>query len=648
MQRSGGRRSWAARCSSGEHCEDDVLKSIPAVDVVIDAALNAARRFPLVLMAGVMAAVAACVEASTHGESDWATRMLVAASLGLPLLFATASLAELRAWPHARAWLLHGAALLTLALVAWQWPEWTDAARFTRYALLSASFHLSAAFLANITRHEPQGFWQFNRVLFIRALTTALYSAVLFAGLAAALAAIDVLFKVGISPQRYGQLMSLVAFGFATWFFTAGIPDPLTQLDTDTSYPDGLRKFAQYLLIPLVVIYLLILTTYLGRVVITREWPSGWIGNLVSSVSIAGMLAWLLVRPLEDKPEYAWVLRYTRGFYIALLPSIAMLWMALAKRIGQYGLTERRTIAAAGALWLTGIALYYIASRSRNIKLIPVSLCAVTVLLSAGPLSAFSLSRENQLARLEARLVRTQLLRNGKLVRAVRVPADSDVAAIGDAVYYLRLTHGAKVFYPWLSDSLRTALEQAPRDASNFSLIEGEADMVVGTMGIPMQRHTSVQTGQQRGEKTINFASRSIDAIEVDGFQWSAPVNAFRTWHDTVRVGQAELRISPDSTQLQLTRAGHALVVIPVDTLVALATQIRPSDWKQDSAGVSVVPKANGMRTEPPVVYTVRGDSARARLVLSNLMALQRGPHWLLQEFSGTLLVDFGPAPRRP
>ena len=40
--------------------------------------------------------------------------------------------------------------------------------------------------------------------------------------------------------------------------------------------------------------------------------------------------------------EHRWVRTYTRGFYVALLPAIVMLWLAIGKRVAQYGITERR------------------------------------------------------------------------------------------------------------------------------------------------------------------------------------------------------------------------------------------------------------------------------------------------------------------
>ena len=42
--------------------------------------------------------------------------------------------------------------------------------------------------------------------------------------------------------------------------------------------------FAQYTLVPLVSMYLVILTLYFGKVVVTWDWPQGWIGYLVSLI----------------------------------------------------------------------------------------------------------------------------------------------------------------------------------------------------------------------------------------------------------------------------------------------------------------------------------------------------------------------------
>jgi hypothetical protein len=211
---------------------------------------------------------------------------------------------------------------------------------------------------------------------------------VLFAGLAIALVALDNLFGIDIDGEAYGHLLVLLAFVFDPWFFLGSLPRDIAALEERTDYPIGLKVFAQFVLIPVVTVYVLILTAYLVRVLVTRTWPSGWIGWLVSSVAAAGTLALLLVHPVRDREDSRWVDAYGRWFYVALLPSIGMLLMAIFQRLGQYGFTERRYFLLVLAFWLAGIALYYAVTASRNIRIIPVTLCIVALATLAGPGSA--------------------------------------------------------------------------------------------------------------------------------------------------------------------------------------------------------------------------------------------------------------------
>ena len=120
----------------------------------------------------------------------------------------------------------------------------------------------------------------------------------LSATLALALAALDKLFGIDVDEKNYPRLWCLIAFVFNTWYFLGGVPRWLGELERTSEYPQVLKVFSQFILVPLVLLYLLILTAYLGRVAITREWPSGWIWSTPTSpASRTGKRAWPVICP---------------------------------------------------------------------------------------------------------------------------------------------------------------------------------------------------------------------------------------------------------------------------------------------------------------------------------------------------------------
>src|ERR1041385_2447756 len=247
-----------------------------------------------------------------------------------------------------------------------------------------------------------------------------------------------------VPGETYFKLWAIMAFGFHPWFFLAGVPRSFAALDTLDDYPAGLKVFTQFVLMPLVAVYLVILTAYLGKIIITRTWPGGWIGYLVSSVSTVGVLALLLVHPIRERADSRWVNWYGRWWLVAFLRSLAMLLMAIGKRLEQYGVTEPRYFLLVLALWMLGLSLYYGVTASRNIKLIPLTLAAVAVLASAGPWGAYAISRRSQVGRFDRILRKNGMGRAGDPGRApggaVSFEDRSEMSAI---LRYLSETRGA-------------------------------------------------------------------------------------------------------------------------------------------------------------------------------------------------------------
>ena len=78
-----------------------------------------------------------------------------------------------------------------------------------RFILFIIGLHLLIAFAPYIKKAELNGFWQYNKIIFLRILTSALYTLVLYAGLAIAILAVDNLFKLNNQTVEH-----IPTFGF--------------------------------------------------------------------------------------------------------------------------------------------------------------------------------------------------------------------------------------------------------------------------------------------------------------------------------------------------------------------------------------------------------------------------------------------------
>jgi len=424
---------------------------IPTFDSLRAASVESLIRFPFVLLAGVVAALAGWNLVESNPDFIWA-RLFLAAQLGIALMFAIAVGAETHAWPAVFRYVAAVVAVGAVTAYAFSLDEQFDIVLFTRHAQLTAGLHLLVAFVPFTAAGRLNGFWQYNRALFLRFCLSALYSVVLFGGLSVALAAIDKLLGITVDEIVYPRLWFFIAMVFNTWVFLGGVPRDILGLETATDYTKALRVFAQYILVPLVIIYLVILTIYLGKIIVTRQWPSGWIGYLVSSVAAAGILAHLLVHPMRDNADSQWVRSYSRWYYAAMVPAIIMLMLAIGKRIAQYGVTENRYLLAVLSGWLALISLYFIFTRARNIKLIPITLCLVAFVTAFGPWGAFSVSERSQFGRL-ARLLETNgILSGGTIQTATGDVSFEDRKEISATLDYLVKTHGTGRLEPLFGD----------------------------------------------------------------------------------------------------------------------------------------------------------------------------------------------------
>lgn len=501
----------------------------PSVAALLQRAGDVLRRYPLTLALAATAAGCSAAAVDRSGNTLlW--RVALVALLGLSLSTGVALLSAWRGWGAGRQALWQVAGLVLLALFFWTWPGPEQKADMIRFLQLAAIFHLAVAVLPFIRGHETTAFWQYNRRLFESFLRAALFAAVLFAGLAIALGALDQLFGVHVAPQAYARLWLVMAFLVHPWIFLSGVPRAPEELESH-SYPKALKVFTQYVLTPLVTIYLAIVVVYLAKIIISGEWPVGWTGYLVASVSVAGLLGFLLVHPLRTDPDEGWIRLYSRGLFIGLIPAAIMLLLALWQRVAAFGLTPLRTLGLVLGIWLLCIAILYTLSRGTSIRTIPLSLGAVLAACFAGPLGVRTLSVNSQASRLTAALAST-------------APGDERAVAAGGAVDFLLEYQAAPQLRRIFGDS---TLAGVRFDSVSQSTRDSLATRLLALKGV-----TYTSAMRQAAYANRTRSERSQGAIAVSGFDWM--VNVTTPPDSTpLMLGSQSLRMTVNQDRTRLT-----------------------------------------------------------------------------------------------
>jgi hypothetical protein len=503
------------------------------------------------------------------------------------------------------------AVLVLAGLYYWSLPPDVNTQMVIRTVVLALGLHWLIAVIG-FGSGEVNGFWIFNKRLFLRVLTAWLYSTVLYIGVSLALLAIEKLFNADIRFEVYQDCWWVLGGLFSIWFFLAGFPGSYENPAVISDYPRGLKIFTQYVLLSLVTIYLLILYAYMFKIVFTAHWPVGWVAWMVMAFAVAGILSLLLIYPLRNEENNTWIRSYAKFFYVALLPLIVLLFCAIYKRVAPYGITEQRYFLLALAFWLLFITVYFLLSRMKDIRLVPLSLCILAFLSVWGPWGAFAVSVHSQKHRLAGLLEKYGLMANGKVVTGktgVKV-SFKDRKAISSVTEYLVDSRGYQVLQPLFAGNLDSIIKEE-------NLTEGpryeQTKRIVKLMNVEYATQWSEYTDSVRmAPVSVEFdCSPDPDdpVIPLAGienmaqFEWFPRSQICRSF----TVGKDRLRICPNDAwdTLRLDWRGG-----PVAGAVDLKPVIR--DILQ-SGGNSVGLPADKM------VLPIVGRSLSGKILLSNL-----------------------------
>lgn len=520
---------------------------LPSLVSLFNNARKTLLRFPLTLVSaatGVSIALYMIDRISRNSNEDvFYFNLIAVCGLGLSLFFSAQILIEKLNSNLKQKSLIIAACFAFLTAVFFSLPANNDHSGaeqpYLRLFVYFICAHLISAFIPYIRNKNLNGFWQYNRRLFIRFLTSALYSTVLFIGISLALVAISQLFDVRFREERYAEIWVVIAGLFNTWVFLAGVPDNFEALDKETNYPKGLKIFAQYILLPLLALYLIILYAYGAKIILQWNWPKGIISYLVICVAAIGSLNFLLLYPFGKMAEHRWIAIAQKGFYIMLLPLLVILFIAISMRLGDYGITVHRYIIFMMGVWLSVICLYTISGRD-NIRFIPMSLAFVLLVSLFGPWSMFSVSERSQKGRLEKILSTAGILKNGKIVNENLLPSgkanssenmdgfknsqlmnDSLTSEVSSIVEYLRDIDRISTINSWYIQNMDSLAAK-----SKFYYID---DLYMNAFGLSKsQSWKTNEDDEPEYERNVSFeVNNELKAIPSSGYDWVIPINDY-------------------------------------------------------------------------------------------------------------------------
>ncbi|UWG99151.1 DUF4153 domain-containing protein [Dehalobacter sp. DCM] len=365
---------------------------------------KAVSRFPLTVLSLIGAAALICYMISLHKTPPLITNKLMytlitAAFLGITAQFAIERFQRLAK----QRWLVFVVSLLFIVgyfLILWPAPE--VSAEITVRTVV-AVFALFCAFLWIPSFKSDADFNTVCLIHFKAFFTSGLYSAVLSAGLAAIIAAVNVLLFT-VNRDSYSYMLTLIWVVFATLYYLSLLPrfNPETDMEREglanaKHYPKFLHILVSYILIPLVSIYTLILLAYFIKILVTFKWPSGQLGPMVLIYSAAGLLIFVLASLIDNR----FAVLYRKVFPKVLIPIVIMQLISVGIRLNAYAVTESRYYVTLFGIFSIVVGVILSIKPVTKNKYIALLAACFAVISIIPPVDAFTVSRTSQIQRLE-------------------------------------------------------------------------------------------------------------------------------------------------------------------------------------------------------------------------------------------------------
>lgn len=492
---------------------------LPSISVLLTSFKDAFIRFPMSMLFAMLTCILSVymVEYDINEKSP-VFKLLTMSIIGVPLMISAKIFSERFNRNGIAKWIAYALGLVVLLLYMYFIApdfESSKVVKPIRFVSVLIFSHLLVSVAPYLRVGQVEDFWEYNKQIFVNWLFGAAYGLIIFLGIAVAFLAVDNLFGVHIEFDWYVEIFLIIASVFHPVYFLDHFPENFHRIADDGKYSKVILNIVKFILIPLSLLYITILYLFSIKIGVEMALPKGWVASLVIGFSITGMLTYLLNYRLPDvfpkeSPLLAW---FKKWFFYLMVPLVMLLFVAIIKRVMDYGFTPPRYFVMLTAVWLGCILLYFIISKKDKIKLIPMSLIGFLAVGSLSPIDAFRVSAQSQYNRLmrmfeEKNLVIDEIIHVDTTKLMLSVPQQERAASMVQVLDAMNSLNN-------LNEHLHDKIHQDSLNSANAGL------MMMNKLGLTKAGHVI------QPEEFYTYSVNVNDALHVEGYSVLLPLNIF-------------------------------------------------------------------------------------------------------------------------
>ena len=307
-------------------------------------------------------------------------------------------------------------------------------------------------------KNQDLQFWNFSIRTAGALAVSVVIGGALALGLLLLVESLKMLFGLQFEDAVYGDIWAVCMCLLAPMLFMIIIPKGEDKyLNEAPEFSRFTQGVVQYLFMPLLGVYFITLYVYAAKILLQWSLPVGGVSYLVSGSMVLMILLIYVTYPVQHLEGRKLFKQVSRLLPVVMLPLLALMSVAIGRRLSDYGITVNRLYLLAFNVWCYAVCLWLIFTRNRRIWLIPASFAVILFLISVGPQSIANITERHLLNEAQAAFTAsgfTKLPLSDEQYKRWADKADPEVAAAIDSkLYYLQSDFGYESINSLVNDN---------------------------------------------------------------------------------------------------------------------------------------------------------------------------------------------------